>query len=222
MIDHCVGNQYENKMMEISQWYENCLNFHKFWSIDDTQVHTEYSALRSMVMANYNRNIKMTIIEPAKSKKKSQIQEFIDFHGGPGVQHIAFITDDIIKAVTELKKRGVIFATSPKEYYDDLLERLKNSKVNIKEDLNMLEKLNILVDFDDKGYLLQIITETVEDRPTLFYEIIQRHNHNGFGEGNFKFLFAAFEKTQMKRGNLTDDNETSNYNEKSPYISNYI
>jgi len=141
-----------------------------------------------------------------QKRGKSQIQEYVEYHGGAGVQHIALRTRNIIKAVTLLRKRGVKFLTIPSEYYDDLRVRLKNSPVVVREDLDILEKLNILVDFDDKGYLLQIFTENAEDRPTLFYEVIQRNNHDGFGAGNFKALFTSIERAQAKRGNLLQNN----------------
>jgi len=209
IIDHCVGNQPDGKMIEVADWYQKMLDFHRFWSVDDSQVHTEYSALRSIVMTDFDRVVKMPLNEPAQGKKKSQIQEYVEYHGGPGVQHIALRTRDIIKAIEALKARGVKFLTIPKEYYDDLRERLKSSPINVDEDLNIIEKLNILVDFDDKGYLLQIFSENVEDRPTLFYEVIQRHNHDGFGAGNFKALFTSIERSQAARGNLTATNEDS-------------
>ena len=204
IMDHCVGNQPDGKMIEVANWYANCLDFHQFWSIDDTIVTTEYSALRSIVMCDYDRIVKLPINEPASGTKrgKSQIQEYVEYHGGAGVQHIALRTRDIIKSVTALRKRGVKFLTIPPEYYVDLRQRLKDSPVHVREDMDMIEKLNILVDFDDKGYLLQIFTENAEDRPTLFYEVIQRNNHDGFGAGNFKALFTSIEKAQHARGNL--------------------
>eukprot|EP00488_Nonionellina_sp_1-RS-2012_P000833 TRINITY_DN133_c0_g1_i1.p1 TRINITY_DN133_c0_g1~~TRINITY_DN133_c0_g1_i1.p1 ORF type:complete len:186 (-),score=58.96 TRINITY_DN133_c0_g1_i1:188-712(-) len=174
-------------MIEVANWYSRCLDFHQFWSIDDTQVHTEYSALRSIVMCDYDRVVKLPINEPVSGTQrgKSQIQEYVDYHGGAGVQHIALRTRDIIKSVTLLRRRGVKFLDIPPEYYDDLRIRLKNSAVKVKEDLSVIEELNILVDFDDNGYLLQIFTENAEDRPTLFYEVIQRENHDGFGAREF-------------------------------------
>jgi len=204
IVDHCVGNQPDGKMVEVANWYSRCLDFHQFWSVDDTQVHTEYSALRSIVMCDFDRVVKVPLNEPASGGKrgKSQIQEYVDYHGGAGVQHIALRTRDIIKSVTKLKARGVKFLSIPDEYYDDLRVRLKDSEVFVREDLAVLQKLQILVDFDDKGYLLQIFTEPVEDRPTLFYEVIQRNNHDGFGAGNFKALFTSIELAQAKRGNL--------------------
>ncbi|KAK3508833.1 hypothetical protein QTP70_009599, partial [Hemibagrus guttatus] len=183
--------------------YQKCLMFHRFWSIDDKQIHTQYSSLRSIVVTNYEETIKMPINEPATGKKKSQIQEYVDYNGGPGVQHIALNTSDIIQAIVNLKARGMEFLSTPDTYYDTLREKLKTAKIKVKEDLKTLQDLKILVDFDDKGYLLQIFTKPVQDRPTLFLEVIQRHNHFGFGAGNFKSLFEAIEKDQEARGNLT-------------------
>ncbi|XP_068126145.1 4-hydroxyphenylpyruvate dioxygenase [Hyperolius riggenbachi] len=202
-IDHIVGNQPDNDMVSIVDWYQKCLLFHRFWSVDDKQVHTEYSALRSIVVTNYEETIKMPINEPAAGKKKSQIQEYVDYYGGAGVQHIALNTSDIIKAVKHLKSRGVEFLFTPDTYYDDLRNSLKTAKIKVKEDLSVLQELKILVDYDDKGYLLQIFTKPMQDRPTLFLEVIQRYNHHGFGAGNFKSLFEAIEKDQDARGNLT-------------------
>ena len=193
-------------MIEVAEWYKNTLDFHQFWSVDDKQVHTQYSALRSIVMTDYDRIVKLPINEPAEGLKKSQIQEYVDYHGGSGVQHIAMRTKDIIKSIKSLKSRGINFLKIPKSYYIDLRKRLsKQRSINIIEDLNILEELNILIDFDDKGYLLQIFTENIQDRPTLFLEVIQRHNHNGFGAGNFKALFESIELEQQLRGNLTDN-----------------
>uniref|UniRef100_A0A3Q1EHQ3 4-hydroxyphenylpyruvate dioxygenase n=1 Tax=Acanthochromis polyacanthus TaxID=80966 RepID=A0A3Q1EHQ3_9TELE len=178
-IDHIVGNQPDDQMVPISDWYEKCLMFHRFWSIDDKQIHTQYSALRSIVVTNYEETIKMPINEPAVGKKKSQIQ------------------------IVNLRARGMEFLAAPDTYYDTLRESLKTAKIKVKEDLDCLQELKILVDFDDKGYLLQIFTKPVQDRPTLFLEVIQRNNHFGFGAGNFKSLFEAIEKDQDARGNLT-------------------
>lgn len=201
-IDHVVGNQPDNKMKEIAEYYEKILGFHQFWSVDDSIIHTEYSSLRSIVVTDPHERIKMPINEPANGKRKSQIQEFVDYFGDAGVQHIALNTKDIITAVTNLRARGLPFLNVPKTYYDNLRERLQVSNIKVEEDLDTLEKLSILVDFDDQGYLLQIFTKPVEDRPTLFYEVIQRHNHQGFGAGNFKSLFEAIEREQAARGNL--------------------
>ncbi|KAI5615573.1 4-hydroxyphenylpyruvate dioxygenase isoform X1, partial [Silurus asotus] len=202
-IDHIVGNQPDDQMVPISDWYQKCLMFHRFWSIDDKQIHTQYSSLRSIVVTNYEETIKMPINEPAPGKKKSQIQEYVDYNGGPGVQHIALNTSNIIQSIVNLKARGMEFLSTPDSYYDTLREKLKTAKIKVKEDLKTLQELKILVDFDDKGYLLQIFTKPVQDRPTLFLEVIQRHNHFGFGAGNFKSLFEAIEKDQDARGNLT-------------------
>uniref|UniRef100_A0A8C2K573 4-hydroxyphenylpyruvate dioxygenase n=1 Tax=Cyprinus carpio TaxID=7962 RepID=A0A8C2K573_CYPCA len=202
-IDHIVGNQPDDKMVPVSDWYQKCLMFHRFWSIDDKQIHTEYSALRSIVVTNYEETIKMPINEPAMGKKKSQIQEYIDYNGGPGVQHIALNTSNIIQAIVNLRARGMEFLSAPDSYYDSLRQKLKTAKIKVKEDLKTLQELKILVDYDDKGYLLQIFTKPVQDRPTLFLEVIQRNNHFGFGAGNFKSLFEAIEKDQDARGNLT-------------------
>ncbi|KAG8590088.1 hypothetical protein GDO81_006628 [Engystomops pustulosus] len=202
-IDHIVGNQPDDEMESTVNWYQKCLLFHRFWSVDDKQIHTQYSALRSIVVTNYEETIKMPINEPAPGKKKSQIQEYVDYYGGAGVQHIALNTSDIIKAVKNLKSRGMQFLSAPDTYYDDLRKKLKSAKITVKEDLNVLQDLKILVDFDDKGYLLQIFTKPMQDRPTLFLEVIQRYNHYGFGAGNFKSLFEAIEADQDARGNLT-------------------
>jgi 4-hydroxyphenylpyruvate dioxygenase len=202
VVDHCVGNQPENEMTPAVEWYEKVLEFHRFWSVDDKMMHTEYSALNSIVVADFDENIKMPINEPAKAKKKSQIQEYVDYYIGSGVQHIALKTDTIIETVTALKKRGVEFLPCPKAYYENLRKKLPSLNIQVKEDIDTIEKLNILIDYDDQGYLLQIFTKPVEDRPTLFYEIIQRRNHQGFGAGNFKSLFQAIEEEQERRGNL--------------------
>ncbi|KAL3042383.1 hypothetical protein OYC64_020348 [Pagothenia borchgrevinki] len=202
-IDHIVGNQPDDQMVPVTDWYEKCLMFHRFWSIDDKQIHTQYSSLRSVVVTNYEETIKMPINEPARGQKMSQIQEYVDYNGGPGAQHIALNTSDIIQAVVNLRARGMEFLSAPDKYYDNLRLNLKTAKIKVKEDLDRLQELKILVDFDDNGYLLQIFTKPVQDRPTLFLEVIQRHNHFGFGAGNFKSLFEAIEKDQEARGNLT-------------------
>lgn len=201
-IDHIVGNQPDNEMVSACDMYEKVLGFHRFWSVDDSQMHTEYSALRSIVMADYSEKVKMPINEPAVGKKRSQIQEYVDYWGGAGVQHIALNTDDVVTAVKGLRERGVEFLTIPENYYTNLALRLKTSRTQVTEDLQVLKKLHILVDYDENGYLLQIFTKPLEDRPTLFMEIIQRKNHQGFGAGNFKSLFEAIEREQDQRGNL--------------------
>lgn len=201
-VDHIVGNQPDNEMVSACDLYEKTMDFHRFWSVDDKQIHTEYSALRSIVMTDYDEKVKMPINEPAAGKKKSQIQEYVDYNAGAGVQHIALRTEDIIASVTNLRARGVEFLTIPSAYYENLKIRLESSVTKVTEPMDMLQKLHILVDYDEHGYLLQIFTKPVEDRPTLFLEIIQRKNHQGFGAGNFKALFEAIEIEQDRRGNL--------------------
>uniref|UniRef100_A0A8C5CLU4 4-hydroxyphenylpyruvate dioxygenase n=1 Tax=Gadus morhua TaxID=8049 RepID=A0A8C5CLU4_GADMO len=176
-IDHVVGNQGDDEMVPVVEWYQRNLLFHRFWSVDDKQLQTEFSALRSIVVANYEETVKMPINEPATGKRKSQIQEYVEYYGGAGVQHIAMNTSDIITAIVNLKQRGMEFMCVPDTYYEQLRENLKHSKVKITEDLDVLQNLKILVDFDDNGYLLQIFTKPVQDRPTVFLEVIQRHNH---------------------------------------------
>jgi len=201
-VDHVVGNQPNLEMEGVAKWYEDSLVFHRFWSVDDKQIHTQYSALRSIVVTNWDETIKMPINEPAPGKRKSQIQEYVDYYGGAGVQHIAMNTDNIIMAISNLKQRGMHFLQVPKTYYKLLREKLSKSRTKVMEDMNILEELNILVDFDEDGYLLQIFTKNMQDRPTLFLEVIQRRNHTGFGAGNFKALFEAIEIDQAARGNL--------------------
>ncbi|XP_066116740.1 4-hydroxyphenylpyruvate dioxygenase isoform X2 [Saccopteryx bilineata] len=203
-IDHIVGNQPDQEMVPATEWYLNNLQFHRFWSVDDSQIHTEFSSLRSIVVTNYEESIKMPINEPAPGRKKSQIQEYLDYNGGAGVQHIALRTQDIITSIRHLKQRGMEFLSAPSTYYNQLREKLKTAKIRVKESIDVLQELKILVDYDDKGYLLQIFTKPMQDRPTLFLEIIQRNNHQGFGAGNFNALFKAIEEEQNLRGNLTD------------------
>uniref|UniRef100_A0A6Q2XEP2 4-hydroxyphenylpyruvate dioxygenase n=1 Tax=Esox lucius TaxID=8010 RepID=A0A6Q2XEP2_ESOLU len=202
-IDHVVGNQPDDEMVPVVEWYQKNLLFHRFWSVDDKQLQTDFSALRSIVVANYEETVKMPINEPAMGKRKSQIQEYVEYYGGPGVQHIAMNTSDIITSIRHLKERGMEFMCVPDTYYQMLKKKLQHSQVRVTEDLDILEELKILVDFDDNGYLLQIFTKPVQDRPTVFLEVIQRHNHQGFGAGNFKALFEAIEADQNARGNLT-------------------
>lgn len=197
-IDHCVGNTDWGRMNEVVKWYEDVLGFTNILSFDDKQIHTEYSALMSKVMSNGNGYVKFPINEPAEGKKKSQIEEYIDFYEGEGVQHVAIATDDIIDTVTKLRERGVEFLPTPASYYTDLLDRVGP----IDENIAPLQELGILVDRDEEGYLLQIFTRPVEDRPTLFYEIIQRKGAQSFGAGNFKALFESIEREQELRGNL--------------------
>lgn len=202
LIDHCLGGQPDGQMESVTQWYEQSLFFHRFWSVDDKQIRTKYSALRSIIVTNEQETIKIPINEPAPGLRKSQIQEFVEYYGGAGIQHIALRSHDIISDVGNLRSRGLEFLSVPDSYYDQLKQKLKNSRVNITEDLDILKKLKILVDFDDNGYLLQIFTKPMQDRPTLFIEIIQRRDHNGFGAGNIKALFEAIEAEQSQRGNL--------------------
>jgi len=201
-IDHIVGNHALGDMEPTVQWYEKMLDFHRFWSIDDRPINTEYSSLKSIVIADYDEKIKMPQNEPAIGKRKSQIQEYVDYYNGSGVQHVAFNVTDIIEVVENLQKRGLQFLDIPDKYYTRVKKRLEHSSVQVKEDIDVLQKLKILIDYDDQGYLLQIFTKNVEDRPTLFYEYIQRCNHIGFGAGNYKSLFEAIEREQEKRGNL--------------------
>ena len=197
-VDHCVGNVELGKMNEWVGFYERVLGFFNLLSFDDKDISTEYSALMSKVMSNGNGRIKFPINEPAAGKKKSQIDEYLEFYGGPGVQHIAIATNNIIETVTALRDRGVEFLKVPGSYYETVLDRVGH----IDEDLAPLRELGILIDRDDEGYLLQIFSRPVQDRPTLFYEIIQRKGCQGFGKGNFKALFEAIEREQEKRGNL--------------------
>ncbi|TAQ87882.1 hypothetical protein B7494_g3790 [Chlorociboria aeruginascens] len=202
MIDHCVGNQDWNEMEEACDYYEKCLGFHRFWSVDDKDICTEFSALNSVVMASPNEIVKMPINEPAIGKKKSQIEEFVDFYNGSGVQHIALLTTDILTTVGNLRKRGVEFISVPSTYYEAMRQRLKSVGMELEEDFERVREENVLVDFDEGGYLLQLFTKPLMDRPTVFIEIIQRNNFDGFGAGNFKSLFEAIEREQDKRGNL--------------------
>jgi 4-hydroxyphenylpyruvate dioxygenase len=197
-IDHCVGNVGWNQMNTWVSFYEDVMGFKNILTFDDKQISTEYSALMSKVMSNGNGFVKFPINEPAEGKKKSQVEEYLDFYKDAGVQHIAIATDNIVDTVTKLSSRGVEFLNIPSTYYDDLLDRIGP----IDEDVAPLKQLGILVDRDDEGYLLQIFTKPVEDRPTLFFEIIQRKGAKSFGAGNFKALFEALEREQDLRGNL--------------------
>jgi len=197
-VDHVVGNVGWGEMNRYVQYYADVMGFKNLISFDDEDISTEYSALMSKVMSNGNERIKFPINEPAEGKKKSQIEEYLDYYRGAGAQHIAVATDDILATVTALRSRGVEFLTVPTTYYDDLEERVGK----IDEDLAPLAELGILVDRDPDGYLLQIFTKPVEDRPTVFYEIIQRKGARSFGKGNFKALFEAIEREQDLRGNL--------------------
>lgn len=202
-IDHMVGNVGWGEMNDWVKWYEDVMGFENFLSFDDKQIHTEYSALMSKVMSNGNGRIKFPINEPAEGKKKSQIEEYLDFYEGPGCQHIAVATNDIIATVKGMRARGVEFLTTPPDtYYSAAPERLAEFDHKLKEDLETLKSLGIMIDADEEGYLLQIFTRPVEDRPTLFFEIIQRMGARGFGAGNFKALFESIEREQELRGTL--------------------
>lgn len=197
-IDHIVANVEEGKMTEWVKWYEEVMGFSLLVSFDDKDISTEYSALMSKVMQNGTGKIKFPINEPAQAKRKSQIEEYLNFYHGPGVQHIAMVTGDIVKTVAAMVQNDVSFLRVPQVYYDTLTERV--GKIN--EDVNSLAPLGILVDRDEDGYLLQIFTKPVEDRPTLFFEVIERHGAQSFGKGNFKALFEAIEREQDRRGTL--------------------
>jgi 4-hydroxyphenylpyruvate dioxygenase len=197
-IDHMVGNVGWNSMNQWVDFYRDVMGFGLYQHFDDNDISTEYSALMSKVMANGNGYVKFPINEPAEGRRKSQIEEYLDFYGGPGVQHIALATNDILSTVAKMKRQGVEFLTVPHSYYTELERRIGK----IDEPILELEQLGILVDRDDEGYMLQIFTRPVEDRPTVFYEIIQRKGSRSFGKGNFKALFEAIEREQALRGNL--------------------
>lgn len=222
-IDHCVGkcpgctipnafvpstyanlgNQDWNGMEATAKYYENTLGFHRFWSIDDKDICTDVSALRSIVMASPDEKIKVPINEPAEGNKKSQVEEFVEFYNAPGIQHIALRTDDILTTIRALRERGIEFITIPPAYYEQMAKRLATTDLVVHEDFAEIQKLGLLIDFDEGGYLLQLFTKPLMDRPTVFLEIIQRNNFAGFGAGNFRALFAAMEKDQEERGNLS-------------------
>ena len=197
-VDHIVGNVGWNAMNEWVDFYSKVMGFSLYQHFDDNDISTEYSALMSKVMANGNGYVKFPINEPAEGRRKSQIEEYLDFYGGPGVQHMALATNDILATVAKMQSQGVSFLTVPHSYYTELQERIGK----IDEPVEELERLGILVDRDDEGYMLQIFTRPVEDRPTVFYEIIQRKGSRSFGKGNFKALFEAIEREQDSRGNL--------------------
>lgn len=197
-VDHCVGNVGWHQMNKWVNFYEETMGFKNILTFDDKAISTEYSALMSKVMSNGNGYVKFPINEPAEGKKKSQIEEYLEFYEGEGVQHVAIATNDIITTVRELKARGIEFLNTPDTYYDDLIERVGK----IDEDIAPLKELKILVDRDEEGYLLQIFTKPLQDRPTVFFEIIQRKGAQSFGAGNFKALFEAIEREQELRGNL--------------------
>lgn len=199
-VDHIVGNVELGKMNYWVNFYHHVMGFRQLISFDDKDISTEYSALMSKVMANGNGRVKFPINEPADGKKKSQIEEYLDYYVGPGVQHIAMATGDILNTVRSLQQRGIEFLRVPDVYYEILPERLQG--IEVKEDMEQIRELGVLVDHDDEGYLLQIFSRPLQDRPTMFIEVIERHGSRGFGKGNFKALFEALELEQEKRGNL--------------------
>ena len=202
-IDHMVGNVGWNQMNVWVKWYEDVMGFENFLSFDDKQIHTEYSALMSKVMSNGNGRIKFPINEPAKAAKRSQIEEYLDFYEGSGVQHIAVATNDIIDTVSKMRAKGVEFlSTPPDDYYKSVPARLTAHNHELREDIEKLKALGIMIDADEEGYLLQIFTKPIQDRPTVFFEVIQRMGARGFGAGNFKALFESIEREQEKRGTL--------------------
>src|SRR5436190_3408944 len=198
VIDHIVGNVELGKMNEWAEFYHRVMGFSRYITFDDKDISTEYSALMSIVMSDDNRVVKFPINEPAPGRKKSQIDEYLEWYGGPGVQHVALLCGDIIATVKRLKANGVEFLSVPDSYYDELPQRVGE----IEEPMDEIKRLNILVDKDEEGYLLQLFTKPVEDRPTVFFEIIQRKGSRGFGKGNFRALFESIEAEQAKRGNL--------------------
>jgi 4-hydroxyphenylpyruvate dioxygenase len=198
LIDHIVGNVEEGKMNEWRDFYENIFGFTNFVVFDENDISTKFSSLKSRVMRSKNWKIKFPINEPASGIKKSQIEEYLDFNEGPGVQHVALLTEDIVKTITALRNNGLDFLYVPDTYYDELSGRVGD----IDEAIAPLQELGILVDRDEEGYLLQLFSKPVEDRPTLFFEIIQRKGSRGFGQGNFQALFESIEVEQEKRGNL--------------------
>jgi 4-hydroxyphenylpyruvate dioxygenase len=198
MLDHVVGNVELGRMQHWVEYYERCFGMTELIHFSDEAIHTEYSALMSKVMMDGEGKIKFPINEPAEGKRKSQIEEYLEFYGGPGVQHVAMATDDVVGTVEALRERGVVFLSTPDAYYEDVADRVGE----ISEDYSDLRRLRILADRDEEGYLLQIFTKPAQDRPTLFFEVIERHGSRGFGEGNFKALFESIEREQALRGNL--------------------
>jgi len=197
-VDHIVGNVELGRMNNWVEFYEHVFGMTNILHFGDDQIHTEYSALMSKVMADGDRKIKFPINEPAEGKRKSQIEEYLDFYGGPGAQHIALATSDIVGTVQQMKDRGMVFLDTPDAYYEEVTERVGE----IEESYDDLRRHKILADRDDDGYLLQIFTKTAQDRPTVFFEVIERHGATSFGDGNFKALFEAIEREQALRGNL--------------------
>jgi 4-hydroxyphenylpyruvate dioxygenase len=202
-IDHLGFNLFEGELLRWVDWFEKTLGFHRFFSIDDSIVHSEFSGLRSIVMADPDETIKVPLIEPARGIRKSQIEEFLEYNGGPGAQHLALETPDILATAAALQARGARFLAVSPNYYELLQARMKGAGPATKLDLATLRKFNIMVDQDEKGYLLQVFTTPLSDRPTFFLEFLQRCDHLGFGANNFKTIFEAIEQEQARRGNLT-------------------
>lgn len=198
-----MGQFPPNELDSITDWYSRVLDFRRYWSVDENQIYTEHSGVKSHVVTNHNELIKMPLCEvKLSSKSKSKAEEFVRYNNGSGIHHIALLTDDIVSVVRNMRERGMIFLPTPDTYYEQLRERLKGCPIAINEDIEQLKKLKILVDFDEQGYLLQIFTRPIQDRPTLVFEFIQRFNHDGFGAGNFLALFKAIEAETALRGNL--------------------
>ena len=205
-IDHVGFPQAKGEMEPIVERYKQLMGFHHYWSVDDSVIASKYSTLSSTVVSDFDEKIKFPIFEAHSKVKKSQIEEFLDYNGGPGAQHIAIEVENVTQVVNNLRQRGVKFLSVPDSYYDIITEKLKEFDITIDADMEELKRNNILIDFDEKGYLLQIFTAPVIDRPTLFFEFIERRNNDGFGEGNFQRLFLSIEREQEKRGNLVDHN----------------
>jgi 4-hydroxyphenylpyruvate dioxygenase len=201
-LDHIGINIPEGDLESLVQWYEKVFGFKRFFSIDDSIVHSQYSGLRSIVMSDPHENVKLPLIEPVAGARKGQIEEFLEFHGGAGAQHFAVLTDDILATAKALRERGVDRLELPKDYFPLLQERIKGTGLSIEEDFNALAEFDIMLDLDDDGYLLQLFTKPMADRPTVFFEFIQRRSFDGFGANNFKSIFEAIEKAQKERGNL--------------------
>ncbi len=202
-IDHVVANQEVGDLEKVVELYINRLGFHRFWSVDDSLLQTGTSGLKSMVVSDFDETIKIPVNEPSQRfMGRSQTQEFVDFHGAGGIQHVAICVEDLVKTVRVLRKRGCNVLPVPQDYYEDLRDKLDKSKLDLSVSVDVMQELDIVIDFDDKGYILQIFTRPLQARPTLFFEFMQRNNHDGFGAGNFKSLFAAIEAQQKLRGTL--------------------
>ncbi|WP_194198938.1 4-hydroxyphenylpyruvate dioxygenase [Nostoc sphaeroides] len=202
LLDHIGLNIPEGSLVPLVEWYERVLGFHRFFSIDDSIVHTEFSGLRSVVMADPNEQIKIPLIEPASGLRKGQVEEFLEYHGGSGVQHLAILTDNILSSAQALRERGIDRLKVPSDYYSRLCKFLQTANIKLQEDIDDLAQHDIMIDFDENGYLLQLFTKPITDRPTAFFEFLQRNTFNGFGANNFRAIFEAIEQEQERRGNL--------------------